>query len=445
MFASAEVAVVVNSNRFIRHLDIPPRVLKKLNNHKGGHFLLTLLKHRLTATTNDLAEDLGYAVLGPLVVGFCDWLKIKSANLKIPQLLFLARDMKLTYDVWQLLNQNSNIQSQYLLTSRRTATIASIESLDNMLALVREIKFAQPINHYFSNRLSFQLNTSHLALLKKVGISSLTQPIRFSQHLAQLQQFISLIWQELQPHISKERTAYLQYLEEKNILSGAAVTDLGYSGTIQKYLSLLTRKKLCGLYIGTNTNIKKLREYDLYFDSFLIHQFNHRSNHSFFRNLPLIEYMFLDAENSLMCFSQQGSRTSPVFYNSNELILQHRARLIERIHRGAKIFALDWQNNFNTTSLHDAEIAFAMCKTILDQPSKAVAQLFAGHCFEDNYGTLTKTAWLLASEEHFSIKKNYAIKISQWKSAAYTLANKKWWIKFWLSKLKRTCRGILFF
>lgn len=389
-------------------------------------------------------ETFGYIILGPLVVGFCHWIATHVNLHDVPQLHFLSRDTRICFDIWQIL-YGTKWSTQYLLTSRRAVSIASIQTLEDVLRFVSQIKFSQTIVEFFENRFSFQLNSQHARALQKAGLKSAQETIHFQKHNSQLQFFIKEIWDELKISIHDEREAYLQYLSDKNVQDQDAIVDLGYSGTTQKYLSLLTNKALRGLYVGTNAKIAKLDEFNLPSHSFVINRAHRHTNHPFIRNIPLIEYIFLDQEKSLMHFKKMDEKILPVVFLPQENEYLHRINLTQRIHAGALHFAQDWHHHFNGVSLQDPVIAFEMFKRVLDHPHKEDAQIFSGHSFEYNYGKNNKTVWLLVDKEKF-VKGNFqhAIKNSQWKPAAYALANRLFCSKYWLSRLKRVIKQTLF-
>lgn len=423
------------------------KVKKSLAKSHEGKCLISLVENRLHDNTTNKGENFGYFVLGPLVVGFCHWLEKHVKNSGIPQLNFLSRDMKVCYDAWQILYNQSQIEVQYLLTSRRAVGVASIQTLQDMLNLVRETKFSQPLNEYFANRFSFQITSQHEKSLKKAGFRDEYQLIQFSKNLEQLQLFITNIWDDLKISIQQEREAYLIYLEQNKIQDNSGIVDLGYSGTIQKYLFMLTGKMSTGMYVGTNAKVAKLDKLGLPLHSFIIHKANRHTNHPFFRNIPLLEYIFLDKEKSLMCFKKNNDQVEPMFFIPEKKLYEYRIALTQKIHQGALSFAKDWRNNFgNDVSLQNPRTAFALCYAALEKPTRETAALFAGHYFEDNYGKSNKKVCLLADQQHFNHgDRKQAIKISQWKIAAYVLANRKFLGKYWLSRIKRAFKQVLIF
>lgn len=429
---------------------------KKFKSHEG-RCLVNLMTKRLCdaspmgvgkSFSQGKPENLGYIVLGPLLVGFCQWLVNRANTYNIPQLHFLSRDARICLDTWQLLYPNNiQIEVQYLLTSRRATSVASIATLEDALEFVGQIKFIeQPISVLFENRFAFKIHEGHESPLKQAGFQSMHQKVHWQRDVKRLQMFIKNIWSEFQASINQEREAYLEYLCDKHIQDQSAVVDLGYSGTAQQYLSLLTGKKLGGLYVGTNEKIAKLDAAGLTTDGFVIHRASRHTNHSFIRNIPIMEFIFLDQQKSLMCFKKIDGKPEPFFFLPEENFHQQRINLVHHIHKGAMDFVRDWRDNFgNEVSLQDPRIAFETFNQLLNKPTKKDALLFTGHYFENNYANNNnnKSMCLLAEENKF-MQGNYreAIKASQWKAAAYVLAGKSLSLKYTLSKYKRMLKQL---
>lgn len=74
----------------------------------------------------------GYCLWGPIVYTFCEWLYRESKEKDISQLFFLSRDGYLLQQDYDYFVEQNNLtdaaKSRYLLTSRRIASVAAIET-----------------------------------------------------------------------------------------------------------------------------------------------------------------------------------------------------------------------------------------------------------------------------------------------------------------------------
>lgn len=429
---------------------------KKLQKSYEGRCLISLVAERLSqgsapkipsSFSNGVPENLGYVVLGPLVVGFCQWIASLVDTYDIPQLLFLSRDTRICFNSWHILYPNTNVETHYVLSSRRAVSTASIVTLDDALKMIKEINFSrQSIKEFFESRFSFNLDESYQNVIEKSGLKSIHHSVKHPNDIQPVQLLVKELWDELKEYIVREREAYLSYLSSKKIQNDSAIIDLGCGGTIQKYLSLITNKTLRGIYLGTFKKIARLNLIGLPTHGYIISKETGYSNHPFVRNIPLLEHIFLDQEKSLICFKKVNNQLEASYFSPEEKTYLQRIALVSRIQAGAIDFVQDWQNKFgNELTLQDPSISFEFFRRMVTKPTKEDALVFSGQFFEDNYSKVTKiTKCLLAAKNEF-VRGNYrkAIKSSQWKTAAYLLAGRSLQFRYRISKLKRTCKSVL--
>lgn len=183
----------------------------------------------------------GYCLWGPIVYTFCEWLYFQSKERDIKQLLFLSRDgylLQKDYDFFVSENRLDDAPiSRYLLTSRRIAYVAAIESADD-----------------FQKWLSFSFNGTFAEYMWKrfmvdVGEDENAQyRIQMPHDIDQIQDWIRKYENQIKCNVERDRNNYITYLKEMDLDTGFALVDIGYIGTIQSKLSRLLKKQLTGFY-----------------------------------------------------------------------------------------------------------------------------------------------------------------------------------------------------
>ena len=73
----------------------------------------------------DPVERIGYEIVGPMIMAFCQWIHDLYINKKIKKLFFLARDMRFSYEIYRSLYPEDNVD--YLLVSRKSLLFAKDE------------------------------------------------------------------------------------------------------------------------------------------------------------------------------------------------------------------------------------------------------------------------------------------------------------------------------
>ena len=128
----------------------------------------------------DRCEKLGYEVLGPIVVSFCQWLHKKRKEYNFEKLFFMSRDMRLVYDVYQKLYPEDN--SQYIYISRKSLNSA-LDNAENLCKYLKKNGFegeialvdtggrcaAQPILDYYAKLNDSTTNVGGLYMWVKTG------------------------------------------------------------------------------------------------------------------------------------------------------------------------------------------------------------------------------------------------------------------------------------
>lgn len=80
-------------------------------------YLKGFVNHILNNTT-DRFEQLGYEVLGPVLVSFCQWIHRKKVEFGIEKLFFMSRDMHIVFDAYKMMYPKENIA--YIQISRKS-------------------------------------------------------------------------------------------------------------------------------------------------------------------------------------------------------------------------------------------------------------------------------------------------------------------------------------
>lgn len=203
----------------------------------------------------DDPRDMGYACLGPLLLYFTLWLYDLSRKRNIRHLLFLAREGYLLQELFQIAESalgETGIRKTYLLCSRRAVSVPTLSGDRDILELL-DAPYRGSYESLLVSRFGVEpLETEGLPagqeqLLREAVVRLPEDRNRISNELLRIKKRIL-------ENAERERSTYLQYLK-KNAAIGSeacAVVDIGFSGTIQKYLARLTGKAMEGFYFVTS-------------------------------------------------------------------------------------------------------------------------------------------------------------------------------------------------
>ena len=79
------------------------------------------INHGLNEISDPL-EKIGYEIVGPIILSFCQWVHKKKAEFGFDRLFFLSRDMRYTYEVYRELYKDDD--ARYLRISRKSLEFA---------------------------------------------------------------------------------------------------------------------------------------------------------------------------------------------------------------------------------------------------------------------------------------------------------------------------------
>lgn len=137
------------------------------------------------------------------------------------------------------------MDSIYFLTSRRASSIASIVSVEQIHELLTT---AYEGNLHDLLYVRFGVHAEGNS-----GNKTINLPDDYETVKADIEPYIDQILEVAQ----EERTSYLQYCESNGLFNEKiAIVDLGYSGSIQLYLSRMLNQSMSGYYFVTNNKPK---------------------------------------------------------------------------------------------------------------------------------------------------------------------------------------------
>lgn len=128
----------------------------------------------------DREEQIGYEVLGPIIVAFCQWIHGRYLEFEFDKLFFLSRDMHIVFDIYKKFYANDNIE--YMYVSRKSLHSA-LNNDDGLRNYLKSIDFkgniavidtgwrcaAQPILEYYARKNVDTTNVGGLYLGVKTG------------------------------------------------------------------------------------------------------------------------------------------------------------------------------------------------------------------------------------------------------------------------------------
>lgn len=341
------------------------------------------------------AYHLGYAGIGPLLVGYVNWLEREAVRDGVSRLYFLAREGWILKRVYDVLRHEDAPPSSYLYASRRSTRVAALKTRGDVLALASQpFKAGVALDALLESRFGLKPTALDSEVLRQFGYERQDVPLESTApERVRLSQLCSALAPTLLVIAAEERDAYLGYLEREGFLSESrpAVVDVGWRANIQGALGLLRGAPLDGYYYALlpGAELWIARGHRAHSYSGPASSTGHPSH--VLANRHLVEYLLCHQEPSLIRYRREDERLLPVF-REEEGHASRRA-LIEEVHRGAERFAGDLARTFPSRR-HDLWIdpflAERVLASFLRRPHAEDARLLLGHSFEDALGGVRK-------------------------------------------------------
>ncbi|WP_034443722.1 hypothetical protein [Butyrivibrio sp. AE2032] len=301
--------------------------------------------------TNELcyyAKEVGYEILGPILVGFLKWLNYRLKSFDYKKIFFFSREGRFIQKAYNTA-YGIDDHATYMYVSRRAISNALLSFSMSYSEIITIISV-------FLRTPTFETLCNVCCLDKKQFEKELAEcNLRLSDNVyideKEKQNRLYGIIMRLGGHYFYEQNVLLSsYLEQISFDSSVAVCDVGWQGTIQYYLqSFLSLCKkntdIHGFYLGLRVVNQKEKYPGIKKEGYLFDLHNNRNLDYMFRfTNELFEMMFMGGEGSLLSYTKStNGEVLPVFSP-----LEYREcdiEFIENIQTGALMFVSAYYND----------------------------------------------------------------------------------------------------
>lgn len=281
-------------------------------------------------------EELGYAVIGPIVCDYMTWAVRQAEEAGISKLLFLAREGYIFTKIYNIMKVNTKhfdkMDGYYFYTSRRASLVASLRGISDI---------KEALNVYYEGTvgglLKGRFGLADLEITREEADMQVTLPGEMTRAFSLIEKYTDNILK----NAANERDNYLSYIKKMlgDDIGMTAMFDLGYSGSIQYYLSKIMGSAHMGLYFATDAKrhpmkIEGSRMYARYIEN---DETAPASASSIHRYSLLLESVLTAPDSQFVCMDEVGN---PVFAEPDKS--EKYTEFILSIQEGALEFAEDF-------------------------------------------------------------------------------------------------------
>lgn len=335
---------------------------------------------------DNLAVSIGYEVLGPLLGGYCRWLKKQADHYNIRKIFFLSREGSLLKRAYEVLYPNGNETTAYLYVSRQALQVPMLAFCRSFHDMCRQIK---PLMREHTLRAIGKICHLGDEYEKKLISLSLEPEDDIFQIPERVQERYFHLVQELgRDYFTKQYTFVKNYLSQEGLNGSVILSDIGWHGTMQQALGGYCQDnvRLMGCYIGCwNPSSSEFYE-KLFRKGYLTAPGENKEMELLLRfSCDIVETLLSNSEGSVMAYGMMGDKAVPIL-QENELSSGSRAFILK-----VQEAAMDFLRDINRSRIYSQadipkELVFAGLRHLLQNPSMGTVDCFKNCKFLD--GTL---------------------------------------------------------
>lgn len=339
-----------------------------------------------TSLNEDVFYKYGYEKLGILLYGFTNWLIKEINNLNINNVFFLSRDGYILKNVFDELNNDINIKSNYLYVSRRSLNIPNLWKNSEFKNLKKNITMSNVFDvKTFIKRLGLEPSGYEEKLkMFDLNIDDELTKENFVNN-KKLEEFYSEIKNDVINNSMQEYKLVVEYLKQNSFNGKIAIVDIGWHGTMQKQLIKICKNSgikvdIYGFYVGQEKIVENGKGFLFNEDDNLINKI------AIAGSFGLFESFFLGNHGSVKKYKSNNKKIVPVLqkyeFQKNDINLEN----LKRIQLGALEFCHTLNQNKIIKHLNlNSEVSFSFLRNLCISPSLSDVNNLKNIKFNDTY------------------------------------------------------------
>lgn len=349
-------------------------------------------------------EQFGYAVFGPFLWGFVHWLEREAQKQKLDKLFFLSRDGFIMKKAFEICNSHSEIDCRYLEVSRRSLRVPLLwENLDyqTLLDMVTPSRRVSLLS--FFDGLGLDIG-AYEDRIRELGLN---RDSAFDRSTIAKEELLQKLFEELKADAAanarEEYRLLKAYLEQEQLGGRFGLVDIGWSGSMQRYILTMLRHmkieaEISGFYVGVADYYLRNEQYVGALDlSGYLFDFKQKKEEKDYRNpfVGLFEMLFLENSGSVIGYEEKNGRIAAVrgayeyFSNGRK---SEEQMWIEAVQEGALKFCSDIEaSGLFLSNQFSAWDLFQPIYQAGTRPNRRMLRMFSSFRFEDE-GEVRKLA-----------------------------------------------------
>lgn len=300
-----EFPAAYGMDTFVYHREVDLDKLKNAGGSDVDKGIYKILGHR----ENGFWYNLGVEVGGPLYMGLYRFLLEKSEYGK-KKIFFLSRD---GYNLYHIFKENGYENVEYLYTSRRALTMASIVAMNERdIESLPPYTFGQTVGEILDY---LCIDREKILHLQEAGFDSFADVIRTEEDRLSFRKLYTLDREVFLERCRTERENALEYFEKIGFFGEDAICfDCGWQGSSQELIEQFKKAVGCTrkhpfVYFGIKNSPKSCKQLQkLHYDTYLFDFYKNQDLQAdLHENVVMYELFFSAPHESVFCYGENGA------------------------------------------------------------------------------------------------------------------------------------------
>ena len=320
----------------------------------------------------------GYACLGPHLLGLCSWIEQIAKEEQIPTIHFVARDGYIIKQAFDLLNKG-HTGTNYIRLSRKSLTLADVDSADDLYSIYRKANILQCTAEDLAELLEPIIPKERTSAIPELlSDHGLFFDRRFAD-VFEYEKCLKVFIEEIVDFslLDGYKSALKDYFSQI-IKPGDYIFDVGYSGRPESALTNLLGYPVGSMYVHVNSEVADQRQRKY-----------HCKNYCYYNVKPRItgvirEHILMELGPSTIGYHVDDGRMVPTLeeyepsYESDFMT--------EILQKEALRFVADFSTSFPSEKTIPFQALSAPFEYYLHYSKAVDRQLFSATVFEDRLG-----------------------------------------------------------
>ncbi len=291
---------------------------------------------------NNQYYRIGYFGLGPILLGYTQWILQKSQEDYVKHLYFLSSNGKFLKTAYETLSKHySQAPTAYeLLASSNIETFTTLSKNHELYEILDEDYTNIPIKAYFSEKFRFDIEPFN-SLLERYGLNTDSLISKSSN-----EKQIEAIFDYLKPAIIEKNkndyeyySTYLKYQHLPNP-DKSAIVDISNRDNTQVSVSDMVKQKVGGYYLFTFVDmIENVKKQDMPISGY-VSNFEEKATFN-----CLLNFLFESSDNYFSHFNLADKMLNPVF--DEKEYTKKTQEALEEIQKAALQFVIDFEQLYS--------------------------------------------------------------------------------------------------